>query len=90
MLYHFITTDKAEILARARAKVTARQWPSVSTEELEHGLPLFLTQLAETLRLKATPEPFSPTAIGTSAGLHGSELLARGFTISCGSHCRTW
>ena len=82
MLYQFVTTDKAEILARARAKVTARQWPSVSTEELEHGLPLFLTQLAETLRLKATPEPFSPTAIGVSAELHGGELLAKGFTVA--------
>jgi hypothetical protein len=62
--------------------VTARQWPSVSTEELQHGLPLFLTQLAETLRLKATPEPFPPAAIGTSAEKHGGELLARDFTVA--------
>jgi hypothetical protein len=39
VLYDFITSDKSEILARARAKVTARQWPAVSTDELEHGLP---------------------------------------------------
>jgi signal transduction histidine kinase len=82
VLYDFITTDKSEILARARAKVTARPWPAVSTVELEHGLPLFLTQLAETLRLKATPEPFSATAIGASAELHGGDLLARGFTVA--------
>lgn len=82
MLYDFILTNKKEILARARAKVTARQWPAVSTEELENGLPLFLTQLSETLRLKATSEPFSSTAIGTSAGKHGGELLAKGFTVA--------
>ncbi len=82
MLYDFITSDKAEILARARAKVTARQWPSVSVDELEHGLPLFLTQLAETLRLKSTPEPFPAAAIGASAEVHGGELLARGFTVA--------
>jgi signal transduction histidine kinase len=82
MLYDFITANKTEILSRARVKVTARQWPAISTEELENGLPLFLTQLAETLRLKATSEPFSPTAIGTSAGKHGSELLAQGFTVA--------
>ena len=82
MLYEFIITNKNEILSRARAKVTARQWPVVSTEELENGLPLFLTQLAETLRLKSTSEPFSPTAIGTSAGKHGGELLAKGFTVA--------
>lgn len=82
MLYDFITHDKNEILARARAKVTARSWPAVSPEELEHGLPLFLTQLAETLRLKATAEPFPAGAIGASAELHGGELLAKGFTVA--------
>src|SRR5512141_1087582 len=82
MLYDFITTNKQEILSRARAKVMERQWPAVSPEELENGLPLFLTQLAETLRLKYTSEPFSPTAIGTSAGAHGGELRAKGFTVA--------
>ena len=81
VLYEFVTSNKGEILARARVKITARKWPAVSPDELENGLPLFLTQLAETLRLKSTPEPFSPTAIGTSAGKHGGELLARGFTV---------
>src|SRR5512141_1314824 len=82
MLYDFITSNKQEILSRARAKVMERQWPAVSATELENGLPLFLTQLAETLRLKFTSEPFSPTAIGTSAGKHGSDLLAEGFTVA--------
>ncbi len=81
-LYEFIDTNKAEILALARAKVASRQWPTVSADELESGLPLFLTQLAETLRLKVTSEPFSPTAIGISAGKHGSELRAKGFTVA--------
>jgi signal transduction histidine kinase len=80
-LYDFITTNKVEILSRARTKATSRQWPAVSTNELENGLPLFLTQLSETLRLKFTSEPFSSTAIGTSAEKHGGELLAMGFTV---------
>jgi signal transduction histidine kinase len=29
-----------------------------------------------------TSEPFSPTAIGTSAGKHGGDLLAKGFTVA--------
>ena len=82
MLYEFISTHREEILSRARAKVASRQWPAVSTHELENGLPLFLTQLAETLRLKFTSEPFSSTAIGTSAGKHGGDLLAEGFTVA--------
>jgi signal transduction histidine kinase len=81
VLYEFIIANRAEILARARVKIAARQWPAVSADELENGLPLFLTQLAETLRLRPTSDPFSPTAIGTSAGKHGGELLGRGFSI---------
>jgi signal transduction histidine kinase len=78
----FIKANRGEILERARAKVSERQFPAVSTDELESGLPLFLTQLAETLRLKSTSEPFSPTAIGTSAGRHGIDLLEKGWTIA--------
>lgn len=88
MLFEFITANKSEILTRARAKVTGRQWPAVSSEELENGLPLFLTQLAEALRLKSTPEPFSLTAIGISAGEHGSELLALGLRQGLRLHHR--
>jgi signal transduction histidine kinase len=82
MLYEFITTNRDDILLRARAKVTSRQWPGTTVEEVESGLPLFLTQLAETLRLKFTAEPFPATTMGGSATEHGSDLLARGFTIS--------
>ena len=59
-----------------------RPWPSVSTQELEHGIPLFLTQLVETLRLENTEAPFSTSAIGASATKHAGDLLAMGFTVS--------
>lgn len=45
-------------------------------------MPLFLTQLSETLRLEATPTPFSSDAIGSSATRHGAELLAAGFNVA--------
>jgi signal transduction histidine kinase len=82
VLYEFINASKDEILERARSKVKARSFPPSTAKELEAGLPLFLTQLAETLRLKGTPEPFSPTAIGNSAGKHGLDLLEQGWTIA--------
>ena len=78
----FITGNRSHILALARAKITARKWPAVSPHELENGLPKFLNQLTETLRLKDTPEPFSATAIGHSAVTHGGEALAQGFTVA--------
>jgi signal transduction histidine kinase len=81
-LYDFITSNKHDIISLAREKIMARKWPTFSALELEHGLPLFLSQLSETLRLRSTSEPFSATAIGTSAGKHGGEALAKNFTVS--------
>src|SRR5438034_2743109 len=50
MLYEFITTYREAIIAKTRIKVSTRPWPPASTSELENGLPIFLTQLADTLR----------------------------------------
>jgi signal transduction histidine kinase len=81
-LFEFIVNNRSEILALAREKIISRKWPAVSAQELEHGLPLFLSQLAETLRLRSTPQPFSDSAIGTSAAKHGSDALAEKFTVA--------
>ena len=81
-LHEFITSNRNGLISRTRAKVSTRPWPSVSPEEMENGIPLFLTQLAETLRLENTEAPYSATAIGSSATLHGRDLLALGFTVS--------
>jgi signal transduction histidine kinase len=82
ILHDFITSNRGELIARTRAKVAQRPWPAASTSELENGIPLFLTQLAETLRLENTEAPFSANAIGSSATLHGGDMLAMGFTLS--------
>ena len=82
MLHEFITTYRDAIITRTREKLTDRPWPLVSTSELEHGVPLFLSQLSDTLRLEMTPTPFSQTTIGASAAKHGRELRALGFNIS--------
>ena len=82
MLHEFISSYRDAIITRARAKLTDRPWPLVSTSELEHGVPLFLSQLSETLRLETSATPFPDTAIGASAVKHGAELRALGFNIS--------
>ena len=58
MLYEFIDLNRDVIISRARDRVRSRPWPSVGPGEVEHGVPLFLTQLSETLRLEATSAPF--------------------------------
>src|SRR5688572_27129903 len=81
MLYEFIATNREDIISRTRERVRSRPWPSVSSREIEYGVPLFLTQLAETLRLEGTAAPFASDAIGSTAARHGAELLATGFDV---------
>ena len=69
-------------MTRTRNRVRGRAWPSVCDQEIEHGVPLFLTQLADTLRLETTAEPFSNDAVGATATRHGAELLAAGFNVA--------
>jgi len=45
-------------------------------------VPLFLTQLAETLRLEGTSSPFASDAIGSTAARHGGELLVAGCNVA--------
>jgi signal transduction histidine kinase len=82
MLHEFIELYRDEIIARTRDRVRGRRWPSVALREVEDGVPLFLTQLSETLRLEATPAPFPSDAIGAAAARHGGDLLRSGFTVS--------
>ena len=82
MLYEFVTTYRDPIIDRARQKLTARPWPSASPEELENGVPLFLTQLSEKLRSESTGAAHSSGAIGAGATRHGRDLMALGFTVS--------
>jgi signal transduction histidine kinase len=81
MLHEFISSNRSELLSRTTAKGSARRPSSAPAEEPESGVSLFLTQLAETLRLEATALPFSPTAIGEGAASHGRALLAGGSTL---------
>ena len=82
MLHEFIDLNRDEIIARTRDRVRSRPWPSVAPGEAEDGVPLFLTQLVETLRLETTTA-FSPAdGIGAAAARHGRDLLQSGFTVS--------
>ena len=82
MLYEFVTMYRDEIIARSREKLSARPWPSASAQELETGVPLFLTQLSETLRSESVDPPRAESPIGCAAARHGRDLLTLGFTVS--------
>ena len=62
MLYEFITTYREEVIAKTRQKVASRRWPPASTAELQNGVPMFLSQLVETLKWELSATPFSHQA----------------------------
>jgi signal transduction histidine kinase len=80
VLGDFISSNREVILARTRAKVADRMTPRPTEDELKNGVPLFLDQLTEALRL-ATPSVASLGAIGKSASSYGGEMLKMGFTV---------
>lgn len=95
MLHEFLVSNRKELIGRCRSKVSKRDSPLVTPLELEYGVPLFLDQLVEALRLdlaNSAPGPGvvvsgpwrkSPAAVEGSrtAALHGEELLAKGYTV---------
>jgi hypothetical protein len=88
MLHEFLTTNRQLLISRCREKVAKRFEPREVKATLDHGVPLFLQQLVETLReeqntdVRADSEPApAPTEIGRTAALHGAELLRQGFSV---------
>ena len=78
MLHAFLTANRAAIIARTRVQASARFAPRATEEELEEGIPLFLDQLIDILRVAGA----SLDAIASSASAHGRTALDRGFTVA--------
>src|ERR1700688_4768649 len=89
MLHEFLTSNRQLLISRCREKVAKRFEPTDTPATIDHGVPLFLQQLVETLRdeqntdirtvdSETTP---APTEIGRTAALHGAELLRQGFSV---------
>ena len=78
MLHEFIAVHREEIIRRCRLKVAARSLPAPTAAEIDHGVPLFLDQLIDALRLGRSSSP----EMSASALLHGHDLHRQGFTVS--------
>jgi hypothetical protein len=90
MLHEFLTSNRQELIRLCRTKVAKRFEPTEIPAAIDHGVPLFLQQLVETLRLEqltserddSEPAPTpTPTEIGRVAALHGAELLRLGYSV---------
>ncbi len=90
MLHEFLTSNRNELIKRCREKVAKRYQPLGMPAAVDHGVPLFLQQLTDTLRreqstsARDTAGPESTpvnSAVGLAAAQHGAELLRLGFTV---------
>lgn len=96
MLYEFLKSNRADLIARCRTKAAKRAPHQATPAATEYGIPQFLEQLIETFRLEQTPEALArhkaaghgrpslalvPSDIASTAAKHGEELRQHGLTI---------
>jgi len=83
MLDDLLISHRALIIARTQERLAARQSPRPPlAEELASGIPAFLEQLGDALRLAKTTDVVDHVQIAASAARHGKERLRMGVTIA--------
>jgi signal transduction histidine kinase len=78
VLHEFIGANRGEIIERCRATAASRLVTPLTGAPMDHGVPLFLDQLASALQLGSA----ASAEIGLSASRHGHDLLRQGFSLS--------
>jgi hypothetical protein len=78
MLHEFVIAHREEIISRCSAKVAERSTVRRTKDGTDHGVPMFLDQLIEELRVGLSPN----LEIRKTATKNGQDLLRQGFTVS--------
>src|SRR5688572_2067214 len=95
MLHEFLSLHRDDLIARCKAKVLLRPARARAGPTLNHGIPEFLDQLIETLRIEQSAHPMESRRVSGVAGgasraysdlseaatLHGRELWLNGFSV---------
>jgi signal transduction histidine kinase len=83
VLLTFIRANRDELIRRTREKVRQRSSPLPTADELETGVPLFLTEFTDLLAATGAAADVGQKkpGIAVSAARHGNEMLQRGYTI---------
>lgn len=95
MMHNFLANNRADLIARCKAKVALRPERVATEEQLENGVPMFLEQLTRTLQAEQGGEreesdrisghPAGATLerseMAISATAHGAKLLTLGYTV---------
>ena len=82
LLENFVVVNREAIIARAQARVAARSSPAPTAAEVTNGIPVFLTQLGDALRLARSSDVVDHDQLTESARRHGHELLRMGVTVA--------
>ena len=94
MMHDFLSNNRDELINRCRLKVAGRPARGASDRQLQNGIPMFLDQLIQTLRVEQTAAPLDSrrisgsaggavafSDIGISAAQHGHQLLELGYSV---------
>lgn len=93
MLHEFLTENRAELIERCKAKVARRPTPHPAPLEDEHGVPVLIDQMVQSLKIELQTQsirlleqapvtvPTLKTEIGRSAMVYGGELLRQGLSV---------
>jgi hypothetical protein len=84
MLHEFLTSNRAEIIARTRVTVASGSMLRATEAQLVLGVSIFLEQLIEALKSppRVSDAIHASDAMKASASNHGSEMLRMGFTVA--------
>ena len=95
MMHNFLANNRADLIARCKAKVALRPERVATEGQLENGIPMFLDQLTRTLQAEQGGESeesikisghsvgatLERSEIGVTATAHGKEMLTLGYTV---------
>jgi hypothetical protein len=92
MLHEFLSVNRADLIERCKAKVARRHEPCPTWDNQKFGIPLFLAQLIDMLRLDQHSSAFDVSReppskkdlseeVASTARSHAQELRKRGLTV---------
>ena len=77
-MYRFLSSNYAELIARCKAKVSLRPRRAATPEQLANGIPLFLTQLINTLEAEDEGCMAESVRLSGASGGGATELSVMG------------
>lgn len=84
MMHVFLANNRAELIARCKAKVAQRPHRAATEAQLSNGIPIFLDQLQRTLQ--AHEDHDQPSSLRISGGSGGNSAAVSEMTVSATAH----